>query len=77
MNRVNKPGIIHRELIYGSLNLFSSAFSLSGNNSTPPQTRVKANNVPMLVRSVIRPASINIAGIATMKPVTIVEKPGV
>jgi len=43
----------------------------------PPQTNIKANKVPILVRSVTSDKFIKREGIATTNPVKRVEKEGV
>src|SRR5262245_40137567 len=45
--------------------------------STPPHTSTNANKVPMLVRSVTSVRFMNNDGIATTRPVTMVENHGV
>ena len=68
-----------RLLAYGILNPFLSAllFPLGCSINTPPDTRINANKVPMLVRSVTSVRFKNKAGMATKKPVTMVAKAGV
>src|SRR5688572_18490575 len=72
---MKRIGTINCELIYGT-NRFSPANSLSLTN-TPAQTIVKAKSVPMTDRSVTSVRFIKSAGMATIKPVRIVENHGV
>ena len=69
--------IIHFALIKGVSTGFKGFLFRPCKTSTPPQTKTKANKVPILHKSVTIVRFINNAGIPTIKPVTIVEKEGV
>ena len=71
----SKTGPMNWVLIYGT-NLCCPANSFSF-TSTPAQTIVNANSVPITDRSVTSDRFMNNAGIATTSPVRIVENQGV
>src|ERR1700739_4011371 len=66
-----------RPLMYGTLNLEELLSFLSCITNTPPQTKTKANKVPILTRSITISRLRNKAGTATTNPVTTVENEGV
>ena len=75
--RRNITGTINFPLIKGVLNFPLGISVLFCSISTPPQTRTKANKVPMLHKSVTIVKLRNKEGMATKKPVTIVANEGV
>lgn len=73
----NKTGTIYFPLMYGTLNLLSAFIVRLSNTNMPPQTNTNANNVPILVKASTTSRFKNNAGIATTKPVSMVENEGV
>ena len=77
MKSMASNGMMYLPLIYGNLKEPVLPEDRRGNISTPKHTSTKANNVPMLVSSVIRLLGKNKAGTDTIMPVIIVAKEGV
>ncbi len=73
----NKAGTIYFPFTKGTLNLEAGLFFCFSRTRMPPQTKTKANKVPILVNANTTSRLRNRAGIATNRPVRIVENEGV
>src|SRR5882757_8263697 len=74
---MNIAGIIYFPFTYGTLNFDNGLLGILSSTNIPPQTNTNAKRVPILVSESTVSKFKNKAGIATSKPVNIVEKEGV